>query len=387
MKIALISHLYPSANVPYQGKFIKDQFNLLNRNAGIQAELIVPTPYSVPFTKRWQSNHADLLGENKANCRTFYLSFPGKKFPGIIRRSLSRNLKRKLSNSSFDILHIHWLYPDGLAIPELRKSGYKCVLTIHGSDWYKAIEMESLAKYLEDALEQAHVILCSGPSLKNDILDKYPQLEPNIRLVYNSVDEAKYRLPSQKDSELAREQLGWAADKKHILTVANFEKVKGLDVLLKAVKPDQSVQYHIIGRPSDADYFASLKEYMREKALNNITFHAAVRPDQLVSYYHAADIYVLPSRNEGFNVSLLEATACGLPVVCTAVGGNAEVINRKSGVVIEPENPRQLQEALQTLINSLNSYDKEEIRKETIARFSEKAMQKRLISLYQELAD
>src|SRR5690554_612819 len=140
MKIALISHLFPTDLYPFHGKFIKDQLLLLNSDADIEADLVVPTPYSFPFTSRNLRSTSALLADEFKNTRISYLSFPRKKFPRIIQNSVSKAVENEFRDKKYDVIHVHWVYPDGMAIPKLKAMGFKCVLTIHGSDWEKSCQ-------------------------------------------------------------------------------------------------------------------------------------------------------------------------------------------------------------------------------------------------------
>lgn len=336
MKIALISHLYPTKLFPHQGKFIQDQFELLKDDPGNEVDLIVPTPHAIPFTGRWKASKSELLCTPDQSFRVRYLSFPKRRFPGIIQRSLSKQMLSFLRKKQYDIVHVHWAYPDGLVLPDLKKSGFKTVLTIHGSDWYQTKDTPVLSDLIEESFRASDRVLYSGPKLKADIEARYPKLNKKSGIIYNMVDTESYSPLSPDDKESIREKLGWESSKKHALTVANIRHEKGIDLLVDLIsesKELKDIQFHIVGNLENTEFSNSVAKSIKKNSFNNIDLIPAVPPTALIKYYRAADFYLLPSRREGFNVSILEAASCGLPLVCTDVGGNKEVIDKGTGIL------------------------------------------------------
>jgi len=336
MKIALISHLYPTKLHPYQGKFIQDQFELLNSTSGFDVDLIAPTPHSMPFTNRWKAGHSDLITSHSNGFRINYVSFPRKRFPKVIRHSISKNLVPFLKNQKYELVHIHWAYPDALAIPALKKAGLKTVLTIHGSDWYQTKDIPSLSSLIKASLFDADRILYSGPKLKKDIENVFPELKKKSDIIYNMVDTDSYHPISIDKTARLKEQLKWNPSKVHALTVANIRHEKGIDLLAETITKNKEladIQFHLIGNEEGSDFSAHVIRIIKDNPFQNIELMPAVPPKELINYYQASDFYILPSRREGFNVSILEAVACGLPLVCTDVGGNKEVIDKGTGIM------------------------------------------------------
>lgn len=356
MKIALISHLYPTELYPAHGKFIKDQFELLINSSEHETELFVPTPYSVPFTKRNKRNNAPLVGPEEST-RIKYLSFPKKQFPQIIAKSLSNKVLNNLRNTSADLVHVHWLYPDGLCIPALKEAGFKTILTIHGSDWYQTRNDPELVELLQKVLQNTDRILYSGPRLKTDIEEVYPELADKSEVIYNMVDERMYRVPDKEEKKRTVKKLGWNFSKINALTVANIREEKGVDLLVEAVQSApklKEVDFHVVGASRGDTFSKAFFQSIRE--LPNIHYHPPVPPNELLSYYSAADFFVLPSRREGFNVSILEAMSCGLPVVCTDVGGNKKVVGKNSGIITDSISSKDLSEGLVNMISKSESF-------------------------------
>lgn len=83
---------------------------------------------------------------------------------------------------------------------------------------------------------------------------------------------------------------------------------------------------------------------------NNIIFTGFVPNSQIINYYHQADLFLLPSWNEGFPIVLFEAMGCGLPIISTNVGCISEIINEENGIIIPIKDPEKMADAMNAII-------------------------------------
>jgi mannosyltransferase len=194
------------------------------------------------------------------------------------------------------------------------------------------------------------------------------------------------------------EQLDWKDQQAHALCVANIRHEKGIDVLVDALSqlqnnPEyqelnhgQPLLVHVIGMQEKGEYLDSIQERLENQPELPIILHEPVSPDQLKTYYQAADFFILPSRSEGFNVSLLEASSCGLPIVATKVGGNDLVVrSHHSGKLVQAGNPEALGEAILSIHSRLDSFNPESIRKRIVTEYDLSVLTEKLRSLYSRL--
>jgi glycosyltransferase involved in cell wall biosynthesis len=139
-----------------------------------------------------------------------------------------------------------------------------------------------------------------------------------------------------------------------VATVGNIRRVKGHDMFIRAAAlvaarfPEAS--FRVAGDVLEPDYFAELQGLVRELGLNGrFVFDGGV--SDLRRYLSAVDVFVLPSRSEGFSNAIIEAMAAALPVVATDVGGNAEaVVDGVSGFVVPSEDVTGLAGAISRLL-------------------------------------
>jgi len=176
-----------------------------------------------------------------------------------------------------------------------------------------------------------------------------------------------------------------------ITTVGNIRRVKGHDLLIRAaaliVPQFPNVTFSIAGEVLEPDYFEELQALARNLNLSN-QFHFIGGVTGLRHHLSMADIFVLPSRSEGFSNAIIEAMAASLPVVATDVGGNAEAVkDGVSGYLVPPEDPARLAAAiLQLLANPSQAKSMGAAGRSIVAeRFTIEAMMKRIVRTYEKL--
>lgn len=362
-KIEVISHSFPSAHSPYDATFVKDHIIAVSKNFSVSAT--VPTPIATPFTEKFARNHADILLPNSVTGeRVFYVSFPRKKLSSFIQASLSKSIILHLKKTKPDLVHVQFLYPSGLAIPQIKKQ-CQCpvVLTIHGVDFYHTQKKESLKARLLDCMNATDKIIAVGPKLHADILLAYPHLRSKLEIIYNYVDTNTFLPPTASEKTKLRNKLNLSPDSKHILTVANLRHKKGIDVLIKAIEKldTPNIKFHIIGRLNDEpSYRLEIEKLISNNHLKNVYLHGPKPREEILNWLKVVDGFVLPSRNEPFGIALIEALGCGLPVISTKSGGPEAVLSQNHGQLIPPDDIEALTEALQNLLHNQNP-DKDQL--------------------------
>jgi glycosyltransferase involved in cell wall biosynthesis len=176
-----------------------------------------------------------------------------------------------------------------------------------------------------------------------------------------------------------------------VTTVGNIRRVKGHDLFIRAAKSIASefprVRFNIAGDVLEPDYFVELKNLIQELNLSD-QFQLIGSITNLKQHLSASDIFVLPSRSEGFSNAIIEAMAASLPVIATNVGGNSEaVLEGVSGLIVPSEDPIALSAAISRLI--CDSPLAESMGKAGRARveenFTTRAMMDRTTRVYQTL--
>jgi len=207
-------------------------------------------------------------------------------------------------------------------------------------------------------------------------------------VMYNGVD-IDYFHPANKAEN--RKKLGLPKNRKIILSVRRLVYKNGLDTLIESAShvtrnhPD--VLFVVAGKgPSRKLIEDRIKELGIE---DNIKLTGFVPDNLLPAYYDAADYFVLPSASgEGLPLVLLEAMACGLPVIATTVGGTPEIIDHmKNGVLVPPRNPEAMADTLSKLLSEkkLEKSIGEEARIVVENRFNWEENLRQLQDIYKEV--
>jgi glycosyltransferase involved in cell wall biosynthesis len=384
----IVSHSFPTIEAPYDATFISDHASSLSDHFDVR--VCIPTPRSFPFTYRFRKNHSPLiLPDNVQGDRCLYLSLPKKRFPAFISRSLSKNIVKSLSGQPIDLIHVHFLYPTGMIISEL-KNEFNCpvVLTVHGVDFYHTYNKPGLKNILKSNLEQADAIVSVGPGLKQDIVNEYPGLNDKVHCIHNFVDTRIFKPVKKEILERLREELSIDPSSFQLLCVANFRHKKGIDTLIEALilmkKPDLPT-LHLIGRvDEEPDFQARVRKKIETSGLKNVVIHGPKPREEIKKWMQAMDGFILPSRNEPFGIALIEAMACGLPVISTKSGGPEQILKENRGILIQPDKPKQLAKAI-AQIQEIDSFDAEDQHAYIEENFGKNRYTKEYTSLYERL--
>jgi len=199
-------------------------------------------------------------------------------------------------------------------------------------------------------------------------------IEPrhNLELVHNGLNLSDSDF---FDKEEARRKLGLEASDFVVGCIANFYATKGLDILIDAINltKDKEIKCVIIG---DGELRHDLEDKIKSYNLQDKIILAGKRNDAY-KYLKAFDIYISPSRKEGFAWAILEAMNAGLPVIATRVGSAEEMIeDRVNGILVKPNSPRLIAASIKDILlnsdNMKNLGDK--ARQSAHENFSENAM-------------
>lgn len=238
--------------------------------------------------------------------------------------------------------HLHFT-PLARMISKL--TGVPFVTITHGVELWEAPQ-----KYL-DAVRDSRKILAVSRYTKRLNLEKLPGYpEDDVVIFSNTFDETRF-VPMQRDTALF-ERMGVAPSDKVVLTVgrlADTERLKGyeegLRAMAKVVERVPEARYVLAGKGNDLERLRSLAG---EIGLGDrAVFPGFVADEDIVPLFAGSDVFVLPSRKEGFGIVFLEAMGCGTP----AIGGNKDgsmdpLLDGKLGSAVDPEDVDAIAEAI-----------------------------------------
>ncbi|MGC4079208.1 MAG: glycosyltransferase [Rubrivivax sp.] len=258
-------------------------------------------------------------------------------------------LARLKREGRLDLIDAHFAYPDGYAATLLgRWLGVPVTITLRGTEQRQARD-PALAPKLKAALERATRVFAVSESLRQVALGLGIAAD-KVQVVGNGVDLARFApLPRGE----ARAALGLPADAPVLVSVGGLCERKGFHRVIERLPALRErfpgLVYLVVGGPSpEGDLGPQLRAQVAAAGLDEtVRFLGPLPPDTLRGPLSAADVFVLATRNEGWANVFLEAMACGLPVVTTAVGGNAEVVCRAElGTVVPFGDGQALESAI-----------------------------------------
>ena len=267
-----------------------------------------------------------------------------------------KELKKLIERENIDIIHGHYLFPAGWAAVKAGKAtGTKTYVTAHGSDMFEMYKKQSYTRPLiKKVLKDADVVLAVSNALKDEIIStKIPKIEEKTRLHWNSVDIDKFKTTKENQGKFRKELahlFDIAADKPIILFVGNVIKRKNVDLLLEAKKHMKTKANLVI--VGDGPLLNQMKEKAEKEYfdgnLDNVYFTGSRR--DVEDIYPSCDLLVLPSFTESFGLVLIEALACGKPVIGSDVGGIREIITEDVGLLIDPNDSKDLANAIDRIL-------------------------------------
>jgi len=226
------------------------------------------------------------------------------------------------------VVNVHFIWADTIYFALLKHVfGYRLILSFHGSDLLLPTDHSSAL--MPSILKRADKITVVSSHMR-DALAAMPGVDmSNVHVVNNGIDPDFWCPPAVPRTS-----------GRTILCAGRLEKVKGIDIMISAfvqiatAVPD--AQLVIAGRGSQRE---ALERQVAEKGLTDrVRFLGLLDRDALRAAYHDADLFVMPSRSEGFPVALLEAMATGLPFVASDVGGAGEIATEKTGRLVPPQD-------------------------------------------------
>ena len=354
MRVLVLSSVFPNAKEPDLGVFVRERVRRVARHCHLV--VVAPVPWfpgnrlirgplyaGVP---RCEEEDAVRVYHPRFLCVPHYL----KCLDGVLyAASLLPFLLRLRKRFPFDLIDAHFAYPDGLAGALLGNVfGCPVVITLRGSIVRLATYRTHLPQ-LRFALASAARVLSVSESLKRAAVELGISAE-KIRVVPNGVDPTRFR---PMDRAAARRGLGLPLDRTVLLSVGGLLEGKGqhriVALLPRLLRRRPDLLYAVVGSGRRGDPGQELVERLiADHGLQGHVLLAGQRPHQEIPWWFgAADLFCLATRSEGWSNVLLEAIACGRPVVSTRVGGNPEIVRDESlGLLVPPADDDALERAI-----------------------------------------
>jgi glycosyltransferase involved in cell wall biosynthesis len=386
--LLIISHTYAT--------FVKDQVNqmaphfhavyvLVRTNPLAEISRIIPVSYLIPFSV---AQKIDLSNkpENVHVFQTPVVYLPTASGYENLGRKHLKSVEKVIQQHSlkFDIIHAHFTWTAGYVGSKLKeKYAVPFIITAHGMDIYEMPFRNTFYKNAISAILNSadHIITVS----RNNVhCIQRLEIKKPVSLILNGYNDAVF---FPVDPQECRKKLALPHDKKILVNVAKlYDAVKGHEILIRAMhevtKKRDDVVCYIVG---DGELKASLEKLISTLKLENCIKIVGAKPHKEIPFWiNAADVFVLPSLNEGNPVVMFECLGCAKPFIGTRVGGIPDVIFSKTyGMLSEPGNVLELGNNI--LVSLDREWDHDAIQAYG-RQFTWKEISKEIIAIYQSFA-
>lgn len=295
--------------------------------------------------------------------------------------AVRRPVARLRQTFPFDLIHAHFTYPDGVVGALLaRKYGVPLVIT-EQVPWLLSDEAGLVARQMRWAARRSSVLLAVSRAVRHTIESALGPVE-GLRVIPDAVDGSIFTLPPN----------GARWDRRQILFVGAVRPFKGVDVLLRAMRilADDGVEARLV-LVGEAYYATYRDEQERLRALtteleleDRVEFRGPATPAEVAATMQQSALLVLPSRAESLGMVLIEALACGTPVVATRCGGPEDIVNDDVGILVPPEDAPALASALNEVLEHRDTYERSALRRHALENFGIEPVSARYAQVYRE---
>jgi glycosyltransferase involved in cell wall biosynthesis len=351
LRIAVVTRYFPSSAEPWQGRFAYQTLRVLAREADVR--VFYPNA-KYPSLLKPHSRIYDTLDAfySPADVKTSYYNYPA--LP-LVSRPINgwiaaRALLPHVRGFAPDLIFGCFLYPDGYAALKIGQALRVPVAAMSiGSDLNRIGDSIS-AMHTRKVLREADFLVTVSGDLRLKAVAMGARPE-TTRAVINGCDLSVFHV---RDRLEARRKLGIDQSAEVVVYIGRMDARKGLRELVEAaasLHPKRpNLHVYLIGEGPDRPLIESAIQ--ASNAASYIHALPGCAFDDVAVWMAASDLVTLPSYMEGCPNVVLEALACGRPVVATNVGGIPEIMSEECGRLVPPRYPAALAQALASALDA-----------------------------------
>lgn len=339
MKILLFSSLYPSAVKPIHGIFVETRLRELLKTGQVQAKVVAPVPWFPSRSPRF-GEYAQFAATPRQEHRNGvevhhprYLLLPKvgmNMAPYAMALGALPTLRRlQREGFDFDLIDAHYYYPDGVAAGLLSRWLKKpFVVTARGTDLNLIPEYPFPRRLILDTAARASASIGVCRALMDTLRDLGADAS-KLHTLRNGVDLERF-VPESRQA--ARRRLGLDVQGPYLMSVGHLIERKGHHIAIEALAELPGVKLLVAGSGPERKSLEALAE--RLGVSDRVHWAGVVPQPELKWWYSACDALALCSSREGWANVLLEAMACGTPVIATNIWGTPEVVSTPAAGVL-----------------------------------------------------
>lgn len=390
LRTLLFSTLYPSSSRPGHGIFVETRLRELLKTGNVETKVLAPVPW-FPFSGDRFGAYGQFAATPKHEERNGIEVFHPRYFlppkigmnmaPASIAMGALPTIRRLIAEGfDFDLIDAHYYYPDGAAARIIAERLNKpFVITARGTDLNLLPDFSYPRAQIIRTARSAAASICVSGALARKLasLDNETQ---KIHVFRNGVDLERFQ---PQDKTEARQKLG-LAEGSILLSVGNLIELKGHHLAIEALAElPMDTRLVIAGSGPEQQHLQRMANQFG--VAERTIFAGRIDNHELKWWYSAADALLLCSSREGWPNVLLEAMACGTPVIATAVGGTPEIIgSSNAGRLMDERSATALLAAYEGLMANYPTRD--EVRRYA-EQFSWQETSNNQLKLFQAIAD
>ena len=392
LKVLVLSRNYPNSVMPLLGLWIEQWTRFLSGLCDIR--VVAPVPYCPPVPAAWEISRFRRVppfevfnGIPVSHPR--FLSGPGYLLHRFESRlwlaSLTAHFDRLQREFPFDVIHAHFSYPDGVVAAELaRRYGVPFIITEHAR-WRPWMDQYPSVQRLAVRASRSAAFHTAVSRFVRDQIREFTGESDRLSVTPLGVDGSLFVLPAP----------GEQRDPDQILYVGRLHMVKGVDVLLRAmallVQRRPATRLLLVGG-NFYSHTSGEVAHMHQLAVDlklqdHVEFAGTKTPAEVAGCMRRSAVVVLPSRSETFGAVLVEALACGTPVVATRCGGPEDIVTDELGCLVAKEDPEALGRALEGILGQPDKFPAARLREIALHRFAWESVARKTLDLYGQAVD
>jgi len=395
LKVLVLSHMYPHPDQPLSGPFVHEQVRALRQYQNIEARVLVGRPYWMlsrnPLTLLRMNKYYHLFHDA---CQWFSLDgVPVKYLPYRVLRSfwmhgwayrttMYRHIDQLRADFPFELIHAHTAYLDGSAGLALAKRYHVPLLITEHTNPFSYLTSHPIVKFWTlHALNRATKVLAVSGKQQQEVSAHMAQSRRNrVLVVHNGVAMEDFYPPAMWSPDPATPRL---------LFVGHLAPYKNVPLLFEAfaivVSATPGASLKLVGGSETTQQESELRSVIHRLGLEAKVMLLGAQPRAAVTHLmrEEADLLVLSSHSETFGCVLIEALACGKPVVSTRSGGPEDIVTAHFlGELCVNENSEALARAIMKVVSHLPEYSSQRIRQYIDENFSYRSLAQALRDLY-----
>jgi glycosyltransferase involved in cell wall biosynthesis len=373
LHILFLTHWYPSSRNPVEGIFIQEHARAVSIHHKVTVIHVIGVDQS--STERITEE-----SDTPHNIVVYHVRYAKSTLPKTSWLKRVQSVERiynQLKSSAHppDLIHAHIYSSADLAVYLGHKFHLPTALSEHASTYPRNQFTRSQALKARFFLNQINLIMPVCKTLQGH-MQRYGVRGP-YEIVPNAVDANLFYPATDRHPRNQAEC--------QVLQVASLNENKAISNLIQATpilrEQFSALQVNIIGEGPER---ANLENLTRQLGVTKqVNFAGLQTKAQIADWMRASACLVLTSRWENQPVAVLEALACGLPVVATNVGGIPEIVNPQNGVLVPPDDPGSLAEGINRALTEI--FQADEISKQALKQYGYPAIASRFDDCYLRL--